>query len=348
MTAHRPASAALVALASTAAVLLAGCTGSGPNGLDPAPDADPSPPLEGRTGGVLTNYTWRSGPYDGDIAVGFSLQAQGAAECSFSAAAMGESQGQPPTMALVVDGGVDAPAYLLSRGQGALATGAHARAEVAGAAELGVPATPYAWADEVRRPFALVPGVPVNVTFAVDGAKFMDEASRPGWTPEALGESSVVFQATCEGGVAVLQAFQGSNVLLFNEASFAGGANAHAGVAIEETGLAAASRVGLDVTDPFGVLLVSLRGDLLLNHVGAGVVEAEYPGGSELLVDRPSQLLVEYAVLGNPLGVKANHVYRSTAGAYAVGATYASLEWLGLLEGAILGLQPVDAWLPPE
>lgn len=316
--------------------------------LDDTSNDPPDPDLPARPdipdwsrGAVFTNATW-SNPWDGDLAVSVTLGAQDPTDCSVLWAAWGVSDHLYPTFGFVVNESDGSVYSNFGRGQGNF--DASVRVHAAGALDEEANPAEYGWGEYVNRTYTLSPDGPLVVTGMAIGLQSDDpDGLRPTYSylPQGLENASALIQISCDGPVELMDLGFGKDVTIFNEATLRGGVGVHAHAAFDPTGATVASSVEMDVENERGLLVLGIYGDILLNHVGVGVIDMAYPDGSETHVDHPTQNLAGCAT-GLPACPLGSYFFEAGPGTYSVTATYASVDIMSIVQGAIAGLDPVE------
>lgn len=317
-------------------VLLVGCMSSPPDPvIDNVSETTASSGIH--LGAVLRDAEWRLA-HDGALAVRVSVLAQVPTECTWIWGMWGLTDHLNPVMGWIVEGAPQGTWWNVVGGRGSV--DASARVHVAGQVDQEAVLGSYGWAMARNDTWPLADGQELTLTLFGVGLQSEDHAGlKPAHLDEMLDEASVAMRISCAHEVTVVHVGIGQEVAVFNEATLRGGAGAHV-VGLESSGVTVTSELVQEIESPNATMLVEVTGDILLNHVGVGIVDVAWPGGSERLVDHPTQTLV-----GCGLGLAcpwAERVYEDGPGSYSVSATYASADATGILRGAIIGLEPAD------
>lgn len=294
-----------------------------------------------------TSYNLSAGPYEGSFALRFAITPEERTACNLTLRLTGVSREGALVGAYAVGSGEDVLDEVFLSTQSSL--GAQAGVEGAGANESVDTRGPQRWLEtrdaEWGLQYEAAPDAPLwlllvarDVRPVGDESGLFADAAR-----EVLGNASAAVGIDCAAPFTV-GTFEGSrSVALFSERDLAG-TGAYARAVFDDTAAHVRSSVQLGVTEPQGILSFRVGGDLFLNHVSAGAFEVTTPSKEETFVDYPTQVLV-HLVAGLPF-LEARYV--DGPGAYRIDATWASAESMGMLEGYICGLAPLqtpeDLW----
>ncbi len=299
-------------------ILIAGCA-------TPQPTDDTDPPA---TPEAITSYAWRTNTTE-PVAHGVLFETHESGWCKMLWAGAGKTPDYADTFMTRLDEG-DVLFQRLGRGPGTIPE-THASAQAAGNEQHVNEG--HAWADSWSVNRTYMAAQQVNLTIA---AMHLAAPDPPASASGALGDHTAILTVDCSMPIKVLGEWHGTDVVIFSETTFSGGASAHVH-GLGETGAQAANRVVMNTDAPIGWLFLDYRGDLLLQHIAAGVITINTPEGEHIIADHPAALALAVAGLNS-----LQYEVRSGPGDYSAEVTYASVDILGDVQGFMLGLVPLS------
>lgn len=164
----------------------------------------------------------------------------------------------------------------------------------------------------------------------------------PPYIRAPMGNNTVIIGITCTSPFRVVALSGSTEAYLFHEGSMREGAGAHATALGDASGVGVLQVASLTVKSSAGIMAATIWGDILTMQAGAGVARITYPGGTDLWLDRPRNLLVDCVVLNICSRSDYMRAYAGGAGEYRFELSFASVDATAHARGGILGLAPVE------